>query len=455
MAYIKKDWVGSRNPLEADPGSTPITEEALDHLETQYDEAVAYTDEAVEGVVAQATEVADVIATGRLSEQALNATFGPVDLPGGFITPGVRRAQFGWGTASKNVWNAGTLDNAHQRLPIILPVSTKRWRLRIRNANMFGTAVPGVINFTGIWIGEGARSATSAFAASGDINGAFTAAPQQAVGAFATPANGDAYVTEWVESDGMQIDAGVLYLVSMGWSKSGFAIRNGAGGMFYSTNPADASAVAPSLTEAGNVAYAVSIEYEFEGGYRTGVVIGDSLTEGGNAGLNINSWHQRVSRMAKSPIALAGAWGSNSEEWATLSTAHDSWAKIAAGGLTLDYVIIALGANDVNENNLHPLAEFRANIQATVERAQSLWGVRDVYFANVAPRSLAPTSEAIRTAYNDWFGTLSRPVFDISGALTKPSFPTSLLDDSNSGDNVHWSNKGNWRAAQAFRGVVL
>lgn len=43
MAYIKKDWVGSRNPLEADPGSTPITEAALDHLETQYDEAVAYT----------------------------------------------------------------------------------------------------------------------------------------------------------------------------------------------------------------------------------------------------------------------------------------------------------------------------------------------------------------------------------------------------------------------------
>lgn len=83
MAYIKKDWVGSRNPLEADPGSTPITEEALDHLETQYDEAVAYTDEAVEGVVAQVAEVAqgvsdvaNVVNTGRLSEQALNATVG-------------------------------------------------------------------------------------------------------------------------------------------------------------------------------------------------------------------------------------------------------------------------------------------------------------------------------------------------------------------------------------------
>lgn len=83
MAYIKKDWVGSRNPLEADPGSTPITEEALDHLETQYDEAVAYTDEAVEGVVAQVAEVAqgvsdvaNVVNTGRLSEQALNATIG-------------------------------------------------------------------------------------------------------------------------------------------------------------------------------------------------------------------------------------------------------------------------------------------------------------------------------------------------------------------------------------------
>lgn len=38
MVYTKKDWVGSTDPLVGDPGATPITEDALNHLETQYDE---------------------------------------------------------------------------------------------------------------------------------------------------------------------------------------------------------------------------------------------------------------------------------------------------------------------------------------------------------------------------------------------------------------------------------
>lgn len=42
MVYIKKEWVGTADPLVGESGATPITEEALDHLETQYDEAVAF-----------------------------------------------------------------------------------------------------------------------------------------------------------------------------------------------------------------------------------------------------------------------------------------------------------------------------------------------------------------------------------------------------------------------------
>lgn len=43
MAYVKRTWVGTENPLVAEPGSTAITDTALNHLETQYDEAVAAT----------------------------------------------------------------------------------------------------------------------------------------------------------------------------------------------------------------------------------------------------------------------------------------------------------------------------------------------------------------------------------------------------------------------------
>lgn len=44
MVYVKQEWVGSDNPLVGEPGSTPITDIALNHLETQYDQAVAYVD---------------------------------------------------------------------------------------------------------------------------------------------------------------------------------------------------------------------------------------------------------------------------------------------------------------------------------------------------------------------------------------------------------------------------
>lgn len=43
MAYVKRLWVGTENPLVAEPGSTPITDERLNHLETQYDEAILAT----------------------------------------------------------------------------------------------------------------------------------------------------------------------------------------------------------------------------------------------------------------------------------------------------------------------------------------------------------------------------------------------------------------------------
>lgn len=47
MVYEKNEWVGSDNPHIGEPGSTPILDDWLNHLETQYDESVLYTDAAI------------------------------------------------------------------------------------------------------------------------------------------------------------------------------------------------------------------------------------------------------------------------------------------------------------------------------------------------------------------------------------------------------------------------
>lgn len=74
MVYIKKEWVGSENPLEGDPGSTPITESALDHLETQYDEAVAYTNAQVAGLTKTSVGLGNVDNTSDANKPVSSAT---------------------------------------------------------------------------------------------------------------------------------------------------------------------------------------------------------------------------------------------------------------------------------------------------------------------------------------------------------------------------------------------
>lgn len=65
MAYEKQEWVGSENPLEGDPGSTPLSDDRLNHLETQYDEAVAYTDQALLGLD---LDLDDVLSAGNVTD---------------------------------------------------------------------------------------------------------------------------------------------------------------------------------------------------------------------------------------------------------------------------------------------------------------------------------------------------------------------------------------------------
>lgn len=67
MVYVKQEWIGSLDPLVGDPGSTPLSAERMEHLETQYDEAVDFVDERTDGIsIRQITQDAyDALPTPR------------------------------------------------------------------------------------------------------------------------------------------------------------------------------------------------------------------------------------------------------------------------------------------------------------------------------------------------------------------------------------------------------
>jgi hypothetical protein len=255
----------------------------------------------------------------------LSGTYGRLDLPGGWVSgsPGTRRAQFAWGGAGDTINAIGALTDAHQRLPVQLPVATTRWRLRMRNAKADGTSVAGAINVTGVYVGQAAKNATT-----GLPTGAFTATPGQALGAFSTAADGASEtVTAWVTDSALQLNANTMHIVAMGWTTSATQTARGTGLIWYTSGAgknADAATASPSLSTASNVQLGyIALEYEFSGSQRVGIALGDSLTEGYGAAtntiLNAGTWHQRFSQRTGIPMCSSGVFGSQTSAWTSSS----------------------------------------------------------------------------------------------------------------------------------------
>lgn len=359
-----------------------------------------------------------------------------------------RRAQFAWGCGGATIWS-GNLHDAHQRLPIRLPVDTTRWRLRIGNQTPFGTKEPGVVSFTSVYVGTAAVDATT-----GAPTGQFASAPVQALEAFASPADGSDFVTDWVTAVPAQLAANDLQLVSMGWTKATTTnIRNGPGTMWFGTNDADAGSMTPAgFGPASNIAFAVAIEYEFTSGQRIGLALGDSLTEGQAAGGTLNLWHQRLSRRIGAPVALTAASGTTSGQW--VSPSAPAWSRLENAGLTIDYAIVQLGVNDAF--NSVTLAAYQANMRWIISRLRTTLGIRDIYLVNIAPRGATAGSaiENSRVALNTWLNagpTEARAVFDVDAAVASGIAANTIRADADSGDGLHWSSVGQWRAAHAIR----
>ncbi len=326
------------------------------------------------------------------------------------------------------------------RYPFQIPVAAQRFRVHFGNRNdRTGTLYPGAVSFTGLWLGEAAYTA-------GEMNGAMATAPAALEGAFVTPSNGSEWVSPWYDRD---VADGVNYLLSAGYTNAGGQTNHaGQGGAFVSTNPADASVLAPALSRVQQAPFDVWIEFEIPDDVPIIAALGDSLTAGTAATLPVHdSWPMPYAAMHKVWPAHFAHHGSDMAGW----TSGDDWRWTKYGDIDYDAVIWALGGNDISGGI--DLATAQARFAALHPKVVNFLSSR-IFLATIMPRNnWSPAIEAIRVAYNEWL--FQRPL----GAEAVVDFAKSveasvgvLRADYVSGDGVHLKTIGYAQNALAIPG---
>lgn len=392
----------------------------------------------------------DPVTLGMANANAKRAVLNGLDLPGGWVggVVGTRRAAFRPANGNKGTFT-NNLADAHQRVPVCVPVKTTRWRLRIGNTSGDNVAATGAINFTGFYLGKAALTA-------GVPTGVFAATPASVLPGFTSPVDGSDTATGWVTDPAQQFDPDTIYLLSMGWTKDvATALVNGPAIMWYGSGgngSAAANSLGSGLSQSNDTAFAIQIEYEFQGGNRVLLAVGDSLTEGSTAGFAYNTWHQRVSRRLRVPVVNMGLYGRTA---ANLNVANRlNWTRLTAAGCTVDGAILQIGINDAAASVT--LADYQIGV-AGIRTILTNMGVRDLYANTVAPRNSLTSGSAgdnLRKSYNDWLRTMPlgiKDLFNVEEQIWNPSSTSALRTDLDAGDGVHWTVSGHWHASSVVR----
>lgn len=322
----------------------------------------------------------------------------------------------------------------HVRIPMNFAAPIPRFRVHIRNYNpRLGTVRTGAVTFTGLWIGEHAG------------NGAFKSTPTQLRGGFATPENGDEWVSAWFNKP---IGSGTDYLLSYGYTAPAAPVGL-VGGSWGSATLADANAVAPTVSVAGITGFDIWLEAETPATTSVVGVLGDSLSAGTGSSLPVHDSviSQYARKIGGLPYHLA-AHGDSMNGMITVNPNKVTrWANLAKP----DSIIWAVGSNDIAEGvNLATLQGRFAKLQDVVSPITSA-----LYLADIMPRtSWAPGSvqETTRRAYNAWMrSNLPGGARDIFGFAASISADDENIDPAyNSGDNTHLNTLGYTRNMEAI-----
>lgn len=307
------------------------------------------------------------------------------------------------------------------RIPMRYNAELGRFRVHIRNWNpRLGTIVAAPVNFTGLWLADTTGG------------GAIAGTPRQLRGAFATPANGDEWVSDWYDAP---LGGNIERLLCYGYdtTQAPWALTGGSYQAAGSTSAITGAVSAASLT-----AFDIWIEAETPATTPIIAGIGDSLTAGVGATLPMHeSWlSQYARRVGGLPMHIAHS-GDSMRGFITINnTKFTRWKHLARA----DAVVWGLGSNDIA--GTFSLATMQADygtISAIVER--DIGPIR--YVTTVQPRNgWDAAKEAERTAWNAWLTARPglRGVFDFAAVVSTNG--DTLIPAYDSGDGTHLTTAG-------------
>lgn len=348
------------------------------------------------------------------------------------------------------------------RLVQRFPVTPRRFRVRLRNYNtVTGTAQS---NVTGKGLKVGLTSPASDGYESGNIkDGALTTL---VASDFVIPGNGSWWTSPWFDNTTYTIPANRFVSFAYGYDAgASITFPRGVGQAWHAT---DLSLLTGSTTGPGtpmaNTPMEMQVEYEWEGDERVALFVGDSITEGlgGQSSLgNIGafSWPALWAARNNAVAINLGVSGAQSGNW--VGETNRYWTRADLSAVVPDAVVLALGANDAFNSN--SLATFQSNMISVAANARTLFGEQiPVFLANVTPRGLGASPEAIRLSYNNWLEALplrALACFDFDAAVRDPADSTRLLGAPTANniynyDGTHFTRRGFNKLAQAAGRMV-
>lgn len=289
------------------------------------------------------------------------------------------------------------------RYPLHYAVPIPRWRVHVQNVNdRSGTVYPGIVSFTGAWVGPGSHT-----------NGNYPKSAVQVMPAFKTQSDGSEFIGPWISD--FPLDAATDYLLSMGYTAPAGQEHVSTYGAVWRTTNSTANFLAPAHTLSKTGPFSIWIEAEVPENVPVVAELGSSGAAG--VGSTHPMLHSAIATYARKhgalPMYYAHA-GSTLGIWGDPS--HHKWQKWQDYARP-DALWISLGQNDLfGSQTLEQVQSSTAEVLAAV-RAMA---THNVYMTTVPPRTAAG-DETKRRQYNAWLKTRPlgvRDVFDVSAALS-------------------------------------
>lgn len=342
------------------------------------------------------------------------------------------------------------------RIPVQLPVTTKRWRVVIRNINYrTSRAHPGRVKFHSVAVGGVGRNQQ------GRLTPQFVPTKEfaeglQIIASEVDVANlGVGWTSDW---QSIKLIRGVDYLVSYGYTTGGQNVQRNIGSGWQTTgSPEHATRLHDELvTYTRRQPFDVRIEYETSAA--SDIVFGDSIATGSNSTFPVFEAPLAIANRANARATRLSAFGGAGfaefavAEWGR-SADSPKWQEITSYG-SADRAFIALGNNDISAGaGLEALQErTRKMIELIQERVSE-----HIVVCTVTPRSawVNTQKECVRSEFNDWLLALPDGVTAVAetAAAVQGSDGHTPRDDLYIGDGVHFNSEGAAALAEAMQHV--